>query len=471
MTRIFAIGVGPLLGPGVQLFSGQALRTTHFIKPLRNAGHEIDLYLHPISDLHFNPESDSLATGEDFEDLAYTQLQSNKEELLLPFLQERLDEFQPDALLGINSFPAHLACRLNTLKPIWCDLNGYGMVEAQTHARVYDSDDCLPHFLRHERTFARRGDRFSTVSVPQKYALMGELALWGRLNKYTFDYDFVTPIPEAVAERFLALDSSRRPAEDEKFRVYWCGSFNTWTDVDLLFNALSQAMDQAPELHFVATGGAIEGHNEVTYARFSEMVDGSPHRDRFSLLGWVEPEVVDELLLKCDLGINIDSWNYDTMFGARNRINTMIGCRMPVLTTLGTEVSHELHQHGLGFFVEIGDLKGCVEQLVHAAEHREELHELGRRSRQFALEAWSIKRTTRKCVEWMAAPQHAPDNAHRLQEGDPALSLPLRPLNIIERQLAQLEMTPLSELKQDHADLCALRGKRLYRLAKKMKLV
>ena len=169
-------------------------------------------------------------------------------------MQRALDEFKADAILGINPFPSYLSCKLESKLPVWVDLNGYAMVEGQTRAYVYDDDSCLHHFLKHEKTFLRRADYFSTVSNPQKYAVLGELAMVGRLNKFTFDEDLVTTVPNAVNPHYAEI-TERKSVEDDLFRVLWSGGFNTWTDVDLLFNGLIKAMETHPNLRFIADGG------------------------------------------------------------------------------------------------------------------------------------------------------------------------------------------------------------------------
>ena len=253
--------------------------------------------------------------------------------------------------------------------------------------------------------------------------------------------------------------------------MLWCGSFNAWTDVELLFAALSRAMDQSPQLEFVAVGGAVRGHDEKTFARFQRLVGGSPHAARIKLLGWVPSETVDALLLECDLGINIDSRNNETFFGARNRIATMLACGLPVLSTLGAEISHELNRLELGLFVELGDQDALVEAMLYGLSRREELAELGRRGREFALRAYSREETTRECLQWLAAPRLAPDNAARLEVREPNWPLQLTPLNELERKWAILEQHPLSSLLRDRRELQAIRSCGVFRLAKALKSV
>ena len=106
--------------------------------------------------------------------------------------------------------------------------------------------------------------------------------------------------------------------------VLWAGGYNTWTDVDLLYEALIRAMAEVPEMCFVSTGGTIAGHDEITFHRFVERTRKSRFRDRFHFAGWVPTEDVPCYYFESDLGINVDSDNYETVFGARNRLNDMM---------------------------------------------------------------------------------------------------------------------------------------------------
>ena len=472
MSRLFVIGTGPLIQPGVTNFSGQCLRTNHFVEPLLEAGHTVHLFAHPISDrawVDSNGKPDVICEAVRFKEFNYNLLHCNGDEWLIPYLQRACDKFNPDAILGINPFPSYLACKIRSRVPVWCDLNGYAMAEGQTRAYVYDSDECLSHFLKHEKATVRRADRISTVSTPQKYALLGELAMVGRLNKYNFSENLVTVIPNAVNPHYLD-PGERHTGDDGFFRVLWSGGYNTWTDVEMLYNGLCGAMETHPELRFVSTGGILEGHDEKTYLRFQELVRNSPLRERFDLRGWVPFAVADELLMQCDLGINIDAKNYETVFGARNRITTMMACGMPVLTTVGTEITQQIQQENLGLFIDPGDVSGLTEALQYAAGHREELRTLGMLSRKYALANFLPDITLAPLLKWADSPDCAMDNLRRFSIAEAKGTEP-EFLNAIEEEYQQLEENPLHELLADRRDLRLIRGKKIFQLYKKIKSI
>jgi len=117
-------------------------------------------------------------------------------------------------------------------RPVWADVFGSLLAEAQAKAAVYDNDYLLDHFARMNRSIILKADRFSTVSGPQKNELIGQLGVFSRLKVSTFGYDFVRSIPCGVQDReFPPPADPFTGRENGDFIVLWSGGFNTWTDV------------------------------------------------------------------------------------------------------------------------------------------------------------------------------------------------------------------------------------------------
>ena len=474
MSKIAIIGTGPLQEEGVCVFSGQCLRTWHFTRPLLEAGHEIHLITHPINDRSFNRYTDPVCRPAKYKGLKYQSLQTNTETLILREVERQLKMFRPDAILGINPFPAALACRQRYRAPVWADMNGYVLAEGQTHCHLHRSDERLEHFWRMEKEVVRRADRISTVSRIQRHATLGELALMGRLNRFTRNHPFVTFIPNAVSERYARFTPPTphlrgQTIPQNSFMLLWSGGFNTWTDIDTLFTALESLMKDHTELHFVSTGGVIAGHDEKTYVRFQQMVQKSSYVERYHLLGWVEAEVVDALYGESDLGINIDSENYETLFGARNRLTNMMACGLPVMTTRGTEFSQDIETARTGLVTPIGDVALMIESIREALSNPTKLKRIGRKGRKWVLETFSYEATTREILEWLEDPAWAPDNVERLRKDRPHLPLDRLPLHSLDELLRVCNRASYTRLIQDQRDLTAIRHKPVWRVAKKLK--
>ena len=461
------------------MFNGQALRTWHFTKPLLTAGHTVHLVVLPVEGQP-PPEPDGdILLERDHAGIPYLLLNRTQPDDIRATLQQIHNARPYDAIVAVNHNAAIHACRLATRLPIWADLNGYMMGEAQAKGLVYQSDDYLLHFWQRMRIILRRADRFSAVSYKQMYATVGELAAVGRLNRHTASHNFVSTIPNAASEDFVALAPSATTAPTERrfrgrlfppdaFAILWSGGFNTWTDVRTLAAALSLAMEQEPRVHFVATGGAIPGHDEMTYDSFLSEMQKTGFLDRCHMLGWVEARDLPSLYAECDLGINIDGRNYETLFGARNRLTNMMALGLPVLTTHGTEISEIIEEHKLGYVVRIGQVDELVDAIVKACRSLTDRRLFAARARKFCAEYFSYDATTRPLQQWIASPALAPDNAEkaRLFPDEQRLDrITLNPLETEQGIAADHDLTRLLEAKRD---LDAIRAKRLFRLYKKI---
>ncbi len=418
MSRILVLGAAPLPFEPERRQYAANLRTWHFTQPLLSDGHRVRLVAGRLPETY--PEGTEPMRRTEDGALEYYSLAP---ELFhdVAYVQGLSDEFRPDGILGVNTHPSSRAVRIETVAPIWCDLNGWIMAEAQTKCYIYDDDQYLSHFWKMEEAILDRADAISTVSLAQAHATIGELATRGRLGKANFGYTFVHAIPNAVSEveyRHSKTVFRGSLVDEGAFVVLWAGGYNTWTDVDLLYEALTRAMEEVPELVFVSTGGTISGHDEITFNRFVERTRESRFRDRFHFAGWVPTEDVPCYYFESDLGINVDSDNYETVFGARNRLNDMMKVGLAVLTTTGTEIAATIADHDLGLTCPAGEPAAFAERLIWAARHRGELAEMADRGRDYVHEAFSYGRTTRPVRAWAAEPYRAPDGGERVEFAD-----------------------------------------------------
>ena len=477
MKKILAIGSGPLLEKGVKKIGGHCLRTWHFVKPLLDDGHRVSLVTLPIPDRARPPEMFRESSEKrKYEGLPYIAFLKEDPEYLYPFLSSEIDRFKPDCIIGVNTHPSGVAAKAAAHTPLWADLNGWAMAEGQTRARLDGSDKFLHHFWRDERDSARRADRFSTVTKNQKYALMGELAALGRFNRHTFDYPFAEVVENAVNPMFTQPAPSEYAAElkgdkipRDAFVVLWSGGFNTWTDVNLLYEALSTAMEKDERIYFVSTGGSIDGHDEKTYTDFHKLLAASPFRKRFFLLGWVEAEYLPGIYAESDIGINVDAVNYETLFGARNRITNMLAAGLPVVTTLGTEISHTIRKKDLGRATPLGDPRAFAEAILELSSNKFLIREMSEKVKDYALEKYSYEYTTKPVREWVQNPEPAPDNQAKIKKHPSRRDLLGVWLNGVEKPWALLRDEDVEPMIHARRDLNLIREKPLFKLYKQLK--
>lgn len=342
---------------------------------------------------------------------------------LKKILQEIHDEFQPEVIISVNTHPSYMACSLQSHAPLWSDLNGWIMAEAQAQAYKMGANDYLGHYFEMERVVVGRADKFSAVSQAEGFALLGELASAGRLNKESFGYKFVEHVPNGMewfegedmggmsvtgervynvctnvgawkggrqeenesshkqqsvtGDRNKNLNGLNKPKFELKsvpgqtlpkdaFVLLWLGGYNTWVDEFTLFKAVNEAMVKCGKLYFVSTGGGIAGLDNSTFAKFKKMIEGSANKERFVFLGWVDTAEIPSLYKRAQAGLNVDRRCVETMTGARNRINEMMKFGLPVITTKGSEIADEVSRVGAGVAVKSGDhvaLSKAIEEL------------------------------------------------------------------------------------------------------------
>lgn len=496
VSRLLVVATGPLFSPEVRMLNGQALRGWHFVRPLRDAGHAVDLVILPTEGHKEEPLSGSLVQPVKRDGLLIQLIQTTHPDRARGALQDLFDRKPYDAVIAVNLNAAALACRLRSHKPLWADLYGYTMGEAQTKCHVHGSDEWLRHFWVRLRQVLRRADAISAVSLRQKHATLAEMATLGRMNRHTFNYRFATVIPSAVSEELLPPDqrpslsgqtfsdpsdpnADTKPAPVRRenryrgvavprdaFLLLWSGGFNTWTDVSTLAGALSLAMEQSPNLRFLCTGGAIPGHDEISFRRFQELMRQSGYSDRCHFLGWVETAELDALHRECDLAINIDCFNYETYFGARTRLTQWMGLGVPIITTLGTEISEIIQDQSLGYAVRAGDIVELADALLRAEREPAERRLQAARARAFALEHFSYDATTRVLLGWAEHPTLAPDNEIRRQLGKPGQLLQDIPINELDEESAGLETNLHKTVRHLQAELDGIRSHPLYKFYK-----
>ncbi len=463
MSKLLVLGTGPLLEPGVGLFGAHGLRTSHLTRPLIAAGHEVMLFTVPMHDPDDPKQQHAGIEDRQFDGYPYTAFTNGDERHNLRRLQEAVGTFVPDAMIGVNTYPSALLSGLNCRAPLWADLNGSATMEGQAKARNDRSDALLGHSWKMERASLRRADMFSVVSRRQMYLLCGQLSAVGRMNQHTFNYAFAEVIPNAYNPLFTDAES-KKPGSmirgeripDDAFVLLWSGGYNAWTDFSVLERALVMAMEACPNLYFVSTGGAVAGHDDLSYARFVEAVARTTYAERFCFLGWIDAGEVPKVMAQADLGLQLDSRNFETLFGARNRTINMMAGGLPVITTAGAEISDELIAAGCVESCRPGSAEDLARKIVMLSRDRSRLKDLAMRGRAHVLEYYSYERTTIGLVDWAMAPEIAPDNCVKLEKAAPEkypYALALNPIEEEQALLDRIDAVGLEGALQDPDDL------------------
>ena len=181
MKPILVLGIGPLSIDDSQKFHSGGNRAWHLTKPLLDEGLDVVLICMRITDkkAQERPKEERRQQGT----LTYYSV----DELTCfaddAYLRAKIEEHNPCAIVGACSYPAARAALVAGALPVWADIHGYPMGEAQAKAYHYLEPGFIHHFWNIHRPALFRADRFSITSERQRFALIGELGTMGRLKR------------------------------------------------------------------------------------------------------------------------------------------------------------------------------------------------------------------------------------------------------------------------------------------------
>jgi GT2 family glycosyltransferase len=411
--RVMVVGYVPLPFENPQQITAPNYRTWHVVDALLRAGHEVLLAGCRLRRAHGEEEPREEVRRVESGGLLYYAIAPSLFHTG-EMLQELHDSFRPEAIVGVATYPAFVAARLDSQAPFWADLYGSAMAEAQAKAQREQDDDWVAAFWEWERRGLARADRISTVSAAQKYAVVGELAAIGRLGRRNYGEDLVAVIPSAIEPRHYRHTKQvlrGKVVGEEDFVVLFSGGYNTWSDTEALFAGVAAAMSEEPRLHFVSTGGAIPGHDEKTYYHFRRLVAGSQHEARFHFLGWRPLEEIPNLYLESDVGVNVDRFSYEALLGCRYRLVDMMRAGLPVVTTLATEISRVIAREGLGLTFPCGDAEGLKEALLRLLREPGLRRRCSEKALAYVFRERPNSRVFAPLLAWARDPRPAPDRA------------------------------------------------------------
>jgi glycosyltransferase involved in cell wall biosynthesis len=387
-------------------------RTWQFLEPLVADGHQICLCANSNS---FSQIASLPKTWSN--QLTYYPIPFQRRVGWVGQLQQIHDDFQPDCIVAVNFDCCLSVTKLRTDKPIWMDIYGDYLTIIQVARYRVGSDRGIPTSIKHVQRVLRKGDIFSGCGTPQAHALVGELAMTGRLNSQSFGYEFVRVIlPGANPSNGAVVTDQKRKSclstrgiSEDSFVVLWCGGYNTWTDVDTLFAGLERAMSQNSNVHYVSVGANTYEAPDNVYTRLLNLIEKSPYRERFHMLGWRPWTEIAGYYRQSDVGLNIDALHYETIYGTRTRLIEMIAAGLPVITSLGCELSDLLGRQGAGLTFETGDEQGLSQQILTLAGDEELRQQMAQTALQYASQELSFATTTIPVRQWVCVPRKAPD--------------------------------------------------------------
>lgn len=405
MSRIVVVGMDGMNAPEGSVDLGPTRRTRQFTSALADAGHEV-LVLR-LADKAAADRAIAGCVGGPSSGTVDALAMSVKR-FACGEGREQIRKFAPDAVVAATVHASSLAAQaVAGHVPLWVDVFGDAMAEAQAKAARDGNDLALARYWAALVSALERGDHFSAVSRAQAHSLVGQLGLAGRLTATSAGNELVSVIP-CGAERLKAGTTSSpvdRRVPKDAFVVLFSGSFNTWCDAATMVTGAEAAMDNSADIHLVVTGGAVPGHDERTYDEFCRQVGASRHRGRIHVLGWIERSRLAGLYERVDVGLNIERSSYERALGAENRVIEWLFYGIPAVTTALSESGRELVERGLAFSVRQGDPEGLGRRLVELSRDRERVMRVGARCAEHAERACSYAATAAPLIEWCASPR------------------------------------------------------------------
>lgn len=457
MSKILMIGTGPLPVADSKSTCAAALRTWQMARPLLESPHQLKLLALPASSL---PDGVSQQSSLEYEGFFYTQLNAAD---AVRTIEQTIEDFAPDCLVAVGQSAAYATALARTHLPMWADLPGMSLAGSQLEAAEAHDDAPLEEAWEWELSILSRADKFSAASMPRLHALLGELGLAGRMNHLTADYHFAHHIPDAVHPFFLRIPQGnptemlrRERGLADAFLVLWSGSFGHPLDLETLGEALEKAMALNPRIHFVCTGDGTAAESRAPFSRFVAAAEAGPYSSRHHFLNRVEMSRLLQIYRECDFGLCIDGMNYETLLGARARILNMMAVGLPVLTTLGTEISHVVREEEIGLTVSACDPDELADAMVKASRSVQDIHTMGNKARAYVTRSFSATTLCRPLREWVDDAELAPDNEQKARLAEAHTLLQSISLNSIQ---SRLQLLPQSR-QQFPADGAA---KRLFR--------
>ncbi len=423
--KIFLLGMSPMPFENDRKVYGTGIRTWQFVRPLLEKGHRLCVVNYAIPSAYPSGfKSENHKQSYDKYDFQYYVLNKQDFENTGKLL-EIARQFDPDCMVGCTFYPSYFGAKLKeimednqeieTCKPIplWADLFGHVMAEAQARACMDGDDTPLFHYWNSEYKILTEADIFSCVSGRQQYSTIGELGAVGRLNRYTSGYNFTNTIPCGLpAEEYVHKKTVIRGKDgikDKDFVILWTGGYNTWTDVDTLFDGLMIAMKKNPRIRFVSTGGEIPEQDIKTYPNFLSKIRSSEFADRFVMKGWIAGEDVPDHYLEADIGVNIDKDIYEVRLGSKNRILDWFRAGLCVLSSNVCELTEIMADAGAGYVFKPGDAEDLAGKIIFLAEHPGEVEATGKAGKKFGFREFGFSRTTASLQAWVGDPKASPD--------------------------------------------------------------
>ena len=418
MSNILVLGVGPLPVDNAARLHAPGMRTWQIAKLLADRSHEVCVGLINFGDFSSRSLEKNTAHMEEAGPNIRLYHLSYDEENSPAALATLHNHLNFECCISTTDIMNSVAADIPLHLPLWLDYNGDPFAEKQLQGNVHENDDTLLKQWRMYFKGLASGDRFSTATQPQKHALIGQLGFSGRLNEFTCGEEMVHSMPNcsrAIRDMGLPRNFQVKSAyiPSESFMILWSGGYNTWCDPEILFYAMERAMRENPSIYFVSTGGAIEGHDTISFKKFEDLALASDLAVRFRFLGWRDSEEIPAFYRQADAAIVTDRFSYEGELGARTRLNDWLDFGIPVICTEQCELTRELVERNLVHSHKVGDVDGLVAAILKVAAGGPEIKNQTKAAQAYFDDAYAQDRVFAPMLAWAEEPRFAGDRCDK----------------------------------------------------------
>ena len=398
-------------------------RLLQLAQPLADEGHQVFVLAATM------PGTTKKAPVRRFERQNIDFLRCELQDLNSDELRGFIEESRADLLIGVTPRPAAWAIRHAGDRPLWIDLFGDLMAEAQAREIVFPGDERLEAYRNILAELLEAGDAFSTVSEVQINVLIGQLGLAGRLTADLIGGGasqsdpgkslscgipiFSLPCAAPFISPDPGPDSIPTDLPTGAFIILSSGGFNTWLDIETLFAGLEKAMEERENLYFLATGGGIPGQDEESFRHWTQLLEGSRHRQRYMMLGFLRPGELAALIHRADLGLICEKDILERCLGSSGRVAHWLKAGLPVVCTPLSELGREIGARGMGRCYRPGDAGDLARILVELRDSPTDLKAMAHAAAAFARDELSPEATTRPLRQWVHTAEKLPGSRQR----------------------------------------------------------
>lgn len=404
--KICLVGTGPWPLEDRAIITGPGIRLRQFLDPLVQGRHDVVAILLE-GDRRRGVPIESAMAAEAFP----------PEEILEPgHLASELDLNFTDVVIGVGSLmPATAAARLADHLEVPCWIDFFGDPLAELHAsqlRQGGTPDTAArdHIWKLMREALLRGDAFSTVSAPQRHALMGQLGLLGRYGNHWNVSQRLHEIPCGVPEswtvkkplpEFPVILSDLGLNERTRY-VFFGGSWNVWLDEKTMGLALDAALREDQDLHFVCCGIPTGPAGEQIRTNLFRDLGDHVSMGRVHEIAAQHLDAESSLLAWAGACLSLDRPIPEAELGSRNRLLAMVrwGARPVVSLEAGLETV--LVAEGLAAGITEGNWQRAAKEILEGCARTKEQREEDRQAGLEWLRSVEFKRTLESVLQWLA---------------------------------------------------------------------